>query len=808
LASGAEQDRVSPSATPARAVPEQSAMKTRHLLALAPALVSAGCSNVVVPGGAGGCSAVSCSSSSLYVLQQSQVDKIDLLFVIDNSGSMADKQQALSVALPDMLAGILNPRCLDDATGTSLPVAAQPSGPLAACPGGSSREFPPVLDVHVGVLSSSLGTFGVASGCSDAPDPQCPNATTTPQNDHGHLVTRSDGCNTRGPIPTYQESGFLAWDPAGTLSPAGLATLGVAGTGPGTGSGILGAFHDIVVGNGAEGCGVTSQNEAWYRFLVDPAPYESIAMVANQARPSGVDTALLEQRKRFLRPDSMLVIVNVTGKPDGSLKESGFYPLYADFGQHLPHATSACALKGPSDPCCASCGEATPSGCAPDLACSASPTYTDTDENTALRRFGLVSDKERYGIEFFYPPSRYVAALTSPTVADATGAMVPNPIYSNLDFEQSPGAVRDPGLVIYTAVVGVPWQLVARQNAQGAPDLLAGVSALDPTQVGGLRTSAELGLTDAQGHSLWSDIAGDPESYVAAGSPFMVESTTPRAGRDPITGAAIAPPSTPNGGGASVGGALLNDHERTLAAPPDDIEYACVFPLADALPPSNASDCVGAGAAPDSPLCSANPADGMRDLQTSAKAYPGVKHLAIARGLGAQGVASSICPKQLTDPSSDDYGYRPALHAITPRLRAALAGKCLPEPLATDAHGQVACVVLEGRTADTCDCQGSASRVPVSAEHLSIQQNARATPQGSALSCFCEVEQASGASLTACETTNTPFDGGFCYVDGAAGPGEAAVTSKCPSNEQHLLRFGSGVPGPRATLFIACAPGS
>jgi hypothetical protein len=145
--------------------------------------------------------------------------------------------------------------------------------------------------------------------------------------------------------------------------------------------------------------------------------------------------------------------------------------------------------------------------------------------------------------------------------------MVPNPIYSALDPSVST-TVRDPSLVFYTAIVGVPWQLIARQTAAGVPDLINGVSALDPTQVGGFKTSAELDLLDGKGNSFWSDIAGDPENYVPPLSPFMVESTVPRSGVDSITGAAVAPPGTPNGSGAMVGGSLLDDHERNMPTPP------------------------------------------------------------------------------------------------------------------------------------------------------------------------------------------------------------------------------------------------
>src|SRR5262249_32614898 len=161
------------------------------------------------------------------------------------------------------------------------------------------------------------------------------------------------------------------------------------------------------------------------------------------------------------------------------------------------------------------CGQTPPSGCGPNSAdMNCATAYSMADENTSLRAFGLISHKQRYGIEFFYQPSRYVSALTSPTVPDVNGKMVPNPIYTNLDPSTYTGAVRDPGLVFYAAIVGVPWQLIARQNAMGQPDLINGVSALDPTQIGGFKTSKELSLYDStKKNTFWDDIAGDPENY-------------------------------------------------------------------------------------------------------------------------------------------------------------------------------------------------------------------------------------------------------------------------------------------------------
>jgi hypothetical protein len=83
---------------------------------------------------------------------QSSVDKIDLLLLIDNSRSMADKQQILADAVPDLVRGLVLPKCLDM---NGVPSAMQPTDPLQTCPAGTKYEFPPVLNIHIGIISST-----------------------------------------------------------------------------------------------------------------------------------------------------------------------------------------------------------------------------------------------------------------------------------------------------------------------------------------------------------------------------------------------------------------------------------------------------------------------------------------------------------------------------------------------------------------------------------------------------------------------------------------------------------------------------
>ncbi len=141
------------------------------------------------------------TSTVVERLAQSSIERVDILLVIDNSGSMRDKQTILARAVPDLVEGLVNPACLDE-SGQKV---AQPASPLDDCPLGSEREVDPIYDVHVGVVSTSLGGHGVLGVCDDNEQ--------THKDDGGHLISRIDQAGGEN-VPTYKDHGFLAWDPA------------------------------------------------------------------------------------------------------------------------------------------------------------------------------------------------------------------------------------------------------------------------------------------------------------------------------------------------------------------------------------------------------------------------------------------------------------------------------------------------------------------------------------------------------------------------------------------------------------------
>jgi hypothetical protein len=570
------------------------------------------------------------------------IPRVDLLLAVDNSRGMGHKQALLAEAIPDLIAGLVNPPCVD---ASGVPAPSQPASPLDACPAGTDRVFQPQTDIHIGVVSSSIGGHG-SDSCPNV-DPSSPTCAPNPNytnNDKAHLLDRTDACKT-GTVPTYASKGFLAWDPNQVMMPPGEGTLD-----NGAGAGLVPTLKDMIVGAGEIGCGYESQLESVYRFLADPKPYETITVVNNIAQPMGTDLVLLEQRKAFLRPDSLLAVLMLSEENDCSTKEYGqfFYVNQLRVGAtnvRLPRPRKECATN-PNDPCCKSCGQAA-GNCPVDPTCSGPNgdivLLSPEQDSVNLRCW---DQKRRFGIDFLYPIDRYKQAFSASMIADQQGNLVKNPIFSDLDPSDDNAKVRDASLVVFGGILGVPWQDIARDPA----DAKKGFKAWD-----------ELEQPAGNAPSAWDVIVGNPETYVSAKDPLMLESTDPRSGANPITGAPIASP-------ANQGANPINGNEFTNGSN-DELQYACVFDLPagmerDCTDPSNTScDCVSPSN--DSPLCAPNPNDGnKRTLQVRAKAHPSRRQLALAQRLGKQAAVGSICAPQTSNPSAADYGYRQSVKII------------------------------------------------------------------------------------------------------------------------------------------------
>lgn len=540
-----------------------------------------------------------------------EASKVDILLVVDNSRNLEVAHQALAETVPYLIDRLVHPACVNGLGN----VVGQPSATDAACAVGV-RDFAPVTDFHVAMISTSLGGHG-ADLCS----PGSP-AFEPMQNDAAHLLSRTESGTSA--VPTYQSQGFLAWDPASKSLPPGESNQ----------QALTANLVEMVKGVGERGCGYESQLESVYRFLVDPNPYAQISVTAGKATASGTDPIILQARKDFLRPDSALVILLLTDENDCSTRESGQYFVAGQATElgggggayHLPRARVECAAT-PNDPCCASCGQATPSGCSPtesDPVCKLPPP-DGTADPINLRCF---NQKRRFGIDFLYPVDRYVDGLTRLTVPDRDGNILDNPLFAGN---------RSPKLVLFGAMVGVPWQDLAKD-----PKSLASGFA-PPSEID------------------WDLILGDPANGVDPKDPLMIESIAPRAGVSPRTGVELAPPDAPAGANP------INGHERIIAGQ-DDLQYACVYPRQTPKACDNgACECEGVNI-DTNPICQTS--DGSYGpVQQYARALPGIRELQVVKGLGDRAAVGSVCAPITVGAEDPTFGYKPTVDAVLRALR-------------------------------------------------------------------------------------------------------------------------------------------
>ena len=544
--------------------------------------------------------------------------KVDLLFAIDNSQSMGDKQQLLGSAVSRII------RKLTDEAH--------------------------VADIHVGVISSSLGSMG-GDVCVDKDTSG--NVVRPRVDDHGHLLDKGSDGKT---VVAGAEQGFLAFGPGGITDVAQLEK----------------GATDLILGVGQGGCGHEAQLESVYRFLNQPDPPLSITLDGTKANYVGVDEELLKQRKAFLRPDSAVAIVMLTDEDDSQIDPranggTGWkfsvidYPgskvprAYTPDSHTAPRGTVTCdsaaasadcisceqcnsdpACKAKQDPNCSKSGVDGQSGAgydgfhAPD----------DDDLNIRMQRM-----KQRYGVDPQFPVDRYVRGLTNRKVPNrdtehdaVTGKYVHADTCTNPLFAASlpatageeichlPEGNRSRRLVLFQLIGGVPPGLVA-----AAPD--------------------------------WTKILGqDPDTYDLTGiDPHMIQSSTPRAG---LSGGGDAQSPRGMNGTDPVNGREWDTQNR-------DLQYACTFALPQERPcvaNSQSCDCFDDPSEPNKPL--GNPplckTDGTA-VQVRAKAYPTIRELRVVKGLEERGVASSICA---ADPTA---GYGPLLDAMASKLTGVLA---------------------------------------------------------------------------------------------------------------------------------------
>jgi hypothetical protein len=558
--------------------------------------------------------------------------KVDLLLMVDNSLSMSDKAELLGKTAADFVAGLVDPPCVDAAGQRS-----KAASPERACPPGQAREFLPVRDINIAVISSSLGDAGANVACPAGE-----------RDDRAHSIgslPRGEGHGTNG-------AGVLELRPDSDVAAVQLNLQGVI---------------DSV---GQAGCGWEMSLESWYRFLAEPFPYARLERVSCTGDPAGpancvqpatddegrvlLDNILLEQRAAFLRPDSLLAILMLSDENDCSLQAGGQSWVVAAIDDPRPmfRGSSACDTN-PNDACCYSCPLGPPPGCTADPICLADPA-TGSQQNRLpsaadgqnLRCF---EQKRRFGVDFLYPTQRYINALSQrelcPNAPDLSAencgaALVPNPLMAG----------RDPNSIFALGIVGVPWQEIA------SPVTAAGL----PLPAEELRFKSPIELDDDAWNALVGSSTASPP--LSPTIPFMRESTAARAG--------VADANPING----------REYDTALSSAPDtadDLQYACIFPLSepracDSLDPNiEACDCYASDN--DRPLCEQTPGESApTTTQFFAKAYPGLRQLEVLRGHGQNASVASICARNVSDESRSDFGYRPAMAALLERMQPEL----------------------------------------------------------------------------------------------------------------------------------------
>lgn len=495
---------------------------------------------------------------------------VDILLVVDDSPAMADKQKLLSAQLVSFLRNV--------ATRTN--------------------------DVHLGVITTSLGTMG-GDVC----------ANTSPQNALAHLSIRGRS----GDVTGAKTAGFLSY--AGGTPEVLDAFVRDAG--------------DLVLGVGEAGCGLEAQLESTYRFLVQPDPWASISVTNNQASYVGLDKVLLAQRKAFLRPGSLLFILMISDEDDSSVDPRSVGGLGWAYANNTfpgspvtrpdgktttaPRGTSACAIN-PASPDCTSCAFA--ATCDPstpacvkiktDPECGKNNGYYGASEEFLNVRFQNM--KLRFGVDPQFPLSRYINAFRKQRVPNRDGEhrVTPNASGGSTvsDYLGRPTCTNP----LFAAALPDP-----DGDLCNLPFGNRGRELVFFSVLGGLPKN----LGYSSGADITKLVGRNPDVFDEFGKDaHMIQSTEPRTG--------LPPPSATRGDNGPD-----PIHGREWMTNGRDLQYACTFSLdvprtCTLQEPS--CDCAGTN---NPPLCGSTLGE-----QVLAKAYPSIRQLRVVKGAGFY---ESIC---------------------------------------------------------------------------------------------------------------------------------------------------------------------
>jgi hypothetical protein len=252
------------------------------------------------------------SSASIRV-DQGGVSDVDLLFVIDNSGSMASEQEKLAAQLPKLVNVLISG---DRSVGTTPPAGVS----------DDDRFFTPVKSLHIGVVSSSMGGQDKALGNGVALN-DCVGL-----GDDGVLL-KSTNVAVEG---VYAEQGEFPDFARGDEVLAPLPGCDDIGAQPGyqryeAGGDVtadeLAQNFACVARLGVRGCPFEQQLEAmWKAVAPSDGDQPDLHVFLDGTRGHGDPNG---RNQGFVRENAILAVIQVSDEEDCSINQQG-KPLFAD----------------------------------------------------------------------------------------------------------------------------------------------------------------------------------------------------------------------------------------------------------------------------------------------------------------------------------------------------------------------------------------------------------------------------------------------------------------------------------------------
>jgi hypothetical protein len=244
---------------------------------------------------------IPCTVSTVSLdASQSGTDKVDLLFVIDNSGSMSEEQVKLNVQLR---------RLVEVLTTGNFDGVAKPNG---------ETDFQPVGSLRLGVVSTDLGSNGVGGvrSCGNqsfSPTEQDVDAAKTfldrPRGDDGQLLNSTAVASAGVFVQNEAREPVLAIPARPECAGMNLPRF-LEFPGGGTAAEVASRFSCIAE-LGANGCGIEQQLESMWKALAPSSDRSFSGATGGQGDPAGVNNG-------FIRPDAILAVILVTDEEDCS----------------------------------------------------------------------------------------------------------------------------------------------------------------------------------------------------------------------------------------------------------------------------------------------------------------------------------------------------------------------------------------------------------------------------------------------------------------------------------------------------------